>query len=170
MADVIRDGLYRVTTPYLCAGFVVEGGRVIDCAPILRRRLAYWRTVAVRIEEPTPRRVLVTGSRTWTDTATIEQALREVWGAGDVVLVSGSCPSGADRIAERIWTRWGGRVERHPADWAQYGRSACFRRNAAMVAAGASVCLAFIRDTSRGATHTAAMSEAAGIPTQRYTQ
>lgn len=43
------DGLYRVTTGYLCAGFVVEGGRVTLCAPVLRKRLAYWRTLAVRV-------------------------------------------------------------------------------------------------------------------------
>ena len=42
----MRDGLYHVTTSYLCAGFVVEGGRVTVCAPILRRKLAYWQTVA----------------------------------------------------------------------------------------------------------------------------
>ena len=42
----MRDGLYRVRTAYLCAGFVVEGGRVARCAPILRRRLDYWRTIA----------------------------------------------------------------------------------------------------------------------------
>jgi hypothetical protein len=40
------DGLYRVVTPRLCAGFVVEHGRVVACAPILRRRLAYWQSVA----------------------------------------------------------------------------------------------------------------------------
>ena len=44
------DGLYRVTTAYLCAGFVVENGRVVACAPILRRKLSYWKTIAVRIE------------------------------------------------------------------------------------------------------------------------
>jgi hypothetical protein len=43
----MRDGLYRVTTGYLCAGFIVAGGRVIECAPVLARRLDYWRTVAV---------------------------------------------------------------------------------------------------------------------------
>lgn len=43
------DGLYQVTTSYLCAGFVVEQGRVALCAPILRKRLAYWRTVARRV-------------------------------------------------------------------------------------------------------------------------
>lgn len=43
------DGLYRVVTSYLCAGFVVRDGRVVECAPVLRKRLAYWRTVARRV-------------------------------------------------------------------------------------------------------------------------
>jgi hypothetical protein len=46
---MIRDGLYQVTTNYLCAGFIVRGGLVIDCAPILRDRFAYWWTQAVWI-------------------------------------------------------------------------------------------------------------------------
>lgn len=45
------DGLYRVTTRHLCAGFVVKDGRVTMCAPILRKRLTYWRTVAVRVAD-----------------------------------------------------------------------------------------------------------------------
>lgn len=45
----MQDGLYRVTTRYLCAGFVVQAGRITICAPILRNKLAYWQTVAVRI-------------------------------------------------------------------------------------------------------------------------
>lgn len=49
MTTELRDGLYRVVTPYLCAGFVVEHGRVARCAPILRRKLAYWLTQAVWI-------------------------------------------------------------------------------------------------------------------------
>ena len=43
----MRNGLYRVTTPYLCAGFVIRGGRCVACAPILRKKLSYWMTVAV---------------------------------------------------------------------------------------------------------------------------
>lgn len=46
-----RDGLYQVTTPRFCAGFVVRDGRVISCAPILRRRLNYWWTKAERVAE-----------------------------------------------------------------------------------------------------------------------
>jgi hypothetical protein len=97
------------------------------------------------------RRVLITGSRTWTDLLTIRGALREVWGDGTTVLVSGACPRGADCLAEQVWRQWGGHVQRHPADWARYGRSAGFRRNAEMVTTGAEVCLAFIRDNSAGA-------------------
>jgi hypothetical protein len=38
----VRDGLYRVTTPTLTAGFVIRAGSVVECAPILRRRIGYW--------------------------------------------------------------------------------------------------------------------------------
>lgn len=42
----MKDGLYQVTTKYLCAGFVVENGVVTMCAPILKAKLAYWKTIA----------------------------------------------------------------------------------------------------------------------------
>lgn len=45
----LRDGLYRVTTGYLCAGFVVRDGRVVMCAPILRRKLEWWTLQAVEV-------------------------------------------------------------------------------------------------------------------------
>ena len=109
-------------------------------------------------------RVLVTGSRDWTDARTIRDALDDYFGH-DVVLVSGACPVGADRIAEMFWRRWGGRIERHPADWREHWHGAGFRRNARMVEAGADVCLAFIRAGSPGASHTASLAQRAGIPT-----
>ena len=49
MKTTLVDGLYRVTTAQLCAGFVVERGRVTLCAPILRKRLGYWLTQGVRV-------------------------------------------------------------------------------------------------------------------------
>jgi hypothetical protein len=45
----MKDGLYRITTRYLCAGFVIQHGRVIEYAPILRNRLSYWLTQGVWI-------------------------------------------------------------------------------------------------------------------------
>lgn len=47
----MKDGLYRVLYHGVCAGFVVEGGRVKRnwCAPILRKRLSFWVTIAERI-------------------------------------------------------------------------------------------------------------------------
>jgi len=113
-------------------------------------------------------RVLVTGSRIWTDEAVIAAALREHWHDGNALLISGACPRGADAIAERIWRSHGGLVERHPAGWAASPRGAGFARNAAMIALGADVCLAFIRDNSPGASHAAALAERAGIPVTRY--
>ena len=46
----LEDGLYQVKTGTFCAGFVVEGGRVERCAPILRARLYdYWMGRAKRV-------------------------------------------------------------------------------------------------------------------------
>jgi hypothetical protein len=112
-------------------------------------------------------RVLVTGSRTWTDEEAIADALAGHWHDGNALLITGACPRGADEIAERIWRARGGLVERHPADW-DTGRDAGMRRNAAMVALGADVCLAFVRDGSPGATHAARLAEQAGIPVHRF--
>lgn len=49
MKTALPDGLYRVNVRYLCAGFVVRGGSVVECAPVLRARLAYWCTIANRV-------------------------------------------------------------------------------------------------------------------------
>jgi hypothetical protein len=46
----VQDGLYRVVKPYLCGGIVVENGRVVRCAPILRRKIGYWLSVAERVD------------------------------------------------------------------------------------------------------------------------
>ena len=45
------DGLYQVTTSYLCAGFVVEADKVTLCAPILRGKIEYWKKIAKRVEK-----------------------------------------------------------------------------------------------------------------------
>ncbi|MFE0079201.1 SLOG family protein [[Kitasatospora] papulosa] len=128
---------------------------------------------------PRPYRILITGSRDWTDETAISKALTALAAANTfaeqpTVIVHGACPTGADQMADD-WARWHAQhsplitVERHPANWDAHGRAAGPRRNAAMVAAGADTCLAFIRNGSRGATGCAVLAEQAGIPTRRYT-
>ena len=118
-------------------------------------------------------RILFTGSRTWTDVDLMIAAITVVVednevAKEDTIFVHGACPRGADKIADELAKRWGVRVEPHPADWDTYGRAAGFERNRYMVELGADVCLAFIKDNSKGATHTANLAHAAGIPTKIY--
>lgn len=116
-------------------------------------------------------RVLITGSRDWEDWSFIWQRLNKTFPAGENnILVSGACPTGADKICED-WalTQPDINIERHPAEWAKYGKRAGFIRNSHMVERGADICLAFIKNESKGATMTANLAEKAGIPTRRYT-
>lgn len=115
-------------------------------------------------------RILVTGSRDWADRHTLKHALLdyEAEPPAQTTVVVGACPTGADLLAEWYAVDWQWEVERHPADWKTYGKAAGFRRNAEMVALGADVCLAFIRNGSRGATHCADLAEKAGIPVRRF--
>lgn len=48
---MIKDGLYRVITKYLCAGFVVQDGKVTNCAPILKKKIDYWTTIAQLVDD-----------------------------------------------------------------------------------------------------------------------
>jgi len=112
-------------------------------------------------------RVLVTGSRDWSDAQVVELLMQDIKrNAGeDVVLVSGNCPSGADKIAEDIAIKFGWTLELHPAQWKEHGKRAGFVRNAEMVELGADICLAFIKDESAGATNTVTKARIAKIPT-----
>ncbi|WP_454107930.1 DUF2493 domain-containing protein [Microbacterium ginsengisoli] len=124
-------------------------------------------------------RLLVAGSRAWTDEAAIfwrlDGALAQL---GEVTLVHGACPQGADSIADRWGTARGVPTERHPADWGTHTercpewhrglarcRAAGFRRNAQMVELGADLCLVFVIAQSAGSMMTARLAARAGIET-----
>jgi YspA, cpYpsA-related SLOG family len=111
-------------------------------------------------------RVLVTGSRTWPWPEIIHRDLDGLYAThgAALVIVHGDCPRGADADADAWCRRVGVPVELHPAKWST-GRGAGYARNAAMVATRPAICLAYIHEGSRGASHCAALAEEAGIPT-----
>lgn len=149
-------------------------------------------------------RILITGSRDWTDDEVIERALWDAlrdsedaaWLAeqkakdpngkyaipagGDtdsVTVVHGACPTGADAIADKLVRYYAQSrlnmnwiLEVYPADWETHGKAAGPIRNHEMVERGADVCLAFIKNESRGASMTARFAEEAGIRTVVYTE
>lgn len=120
------------------------------------------------------KRVLITVSRTWDTWDEPFQAfdrVREEWPDEEIVLVHGDAPNGDRDLARIARYNYGWKVEAHPARWREHGiynPQAGLLRNREMVAAGANVCLAFIRGGSRGASHCARLAEEAGIETRRY--
>lgn len=68
-----------------------------------------------------------------------------------IVIVSGTA-KGADALGERYATEHNYVIERHPADWDRYGKSAGYKRNEDM-AYTADGCVAFWKNGSRGTMH-----------------
>lgn len=116
-------------------------------------------------------RILITGSRDWDDGGEIRRAIVAAAGPAvhrtQITVVHGGC-RGADQIAGSVARGLGMTVEVHPAEWNSHGIRAGYIRNRKMVDLGASVCLAFILNGSKGATMCADLAEKAGIRTIRY--
>lgn len=96
-------------------------------------------------------RFIVCGSRTWKD----EQAVKEticslVTHHGDVTIVHGGCPTGADSFASKHARSRGAKEEPYYANWNKYGNSAGPIRNEHMAKLGAVECIAFWDGESRG--------------------
>lgn len=93
-------------------------------------------------------RVLVTGSRNFTNTKLMYNALSSIQN-NDITLVHGGC-KGADKIAEKIGEELGFQIEEHLADWDKHGKSAGPIRNIEMLNSGIDLVLAFPIGESRG--------------------
>lgn len=126
-------------------------------------------------------RVLIAGAPTWIWHQPILDALTEHYeravAAGESLVVAmGSGVTGADRIVRNWATEaarlgWAVSLESFPADRSGQGSPrACDQRTAAMIAAGADACLAFIVDPWLDAGRRARAAEQAGIPTRYYRQ
>lgn len=119
-------------------------------------------------------RILVTGSRAFTDGAVVRQALDEALAEfGAPLTVVHGAARGADTLAAE-WARATAGVaeEPHPADWSRLGKRAGFVRNARMVALGADLCIAFFAESAanRGTAMCAGLVAEAGIPLRRRWQ
>jgi PD-(D/E)XK nuclease superfamily/YspA, cpYpsA-related SLOG family len=119
-------------------------------------------------------RLLVTGSRNWTDAEAVTTVLDAAITAHPrLTIVHGDCQTGADNIADQwgyFMAKEGGAditVERYPVtagEWAKYGKAAGPLRNKIMVDSKPDGVAAFVLDGSKGATGTVELARAAGIP------
>lgn len=117
-------------------------------------------------------RILITGSRDWTDRRIIEDAIVKAARDADVhpqdtVIVHGKA-RGADTIAAEIGLKYGCQVEGHDAAWSLHGKAAGHIRNGEMVRAGADIVLAFPLGESRGTRDCIVQARVAGIPVVVY--
>lgn len=106
-------------------------------------------------------RVLVCGSRHWSNRDAIEVVLSEL--PPETVIIEGEA-RGADSIARDVAKKLGFAIEPYPADWQRYGRSAGHIRNKQMLVEGKpDLVLAFQEDASRGTQNMINLARAAGV-------
>ena len=108
-------------------------------------------------------RIIIAGSRSFTDRHLLYQKMDAlVVRQGGIVTVISGTAKGADRLGEE-WGRYRGYpVERYPADWEAYGKSAGYRRNEEM-AEVADACVVFWDGESRGAKHMIGIARKHGL-------
>jgi SLOG family YspA-like protein len=122
-------------------------------------------------QRPGPLRLLVCGSRDWTDAALLAHAVEQVIAQHGqdrpgVVLIEGDA-RGADRLAGTLARARGWELEVYPADWQRHGRTAGMRRNARMLRQGRPERVIALTDdptASRGTADMVRRAHSAGIP------
>lgn len=108
-------------------------------------------------------RVVVTGSRGWTDEGAIYVRVASL-PPGTTIVVGDA--RGADQIAAEAAFLHDLHVERWPAWWDKYGKRAGLYRNVEMVKSGPDLVLAFWDGKSRGTAHCISVARARGIPVE----
>lgn len=113
-------------------------------------------------------RVIVCGSRRWTDRKAIADRLADLVleHAPDYPVIVHGAARGADRIAEDEAGKAGLVTEPHPADWDRHGKRAGVIRNEEMAALGANLCIAFWDGQSTGTADMLERARKHGIPTE----
>lgn len=112
-------------------------------------------------------RVIVTGSRGWTDRGRIRRRLAQLPPNATIVVGYDPVkkrPGGADRFAFEEAPKLGLLVEPHPARWDEQGKRAGFVRNKEMAYLGAVLCIAFWDGRSTGTFDMMGQAVKHGIP------
>lgn len=97
-------------------------------------------------------RVIIAGSRDFTDYELLKKVCDEHFSDDDTITIISGTARGADQLGERYATEKGYAIERFPAEWDKYGKSAGYRRNEEM-ARVADMLIAFWDGESRGTKH-----------------
>lgn len=112
-------------------------------------------------------RVLVTGSRVWSDEESLRRAMAdiEIEEGKPTTLIHGGA-GGLDAMADKVGGEFGWYIESYPADWQEHGKFAGPIRNEDMVASGPDVCLAFplVLDSWSGTMQCMFTADRAGVP------
>lgn len=106
-------------------------------------------------------KVIIAGSRSITDYALVEKAVRDS-GFEIAVVISGGA-RGVDALGEEWAAKNGKTVDRFLPDWERHGKSAGFIRNDLMVR-NADALIAVYDGVSRGTAHTISSARRKGIP------
>lgn len=101
-------------------------------------------------------KIIVAGGRSFNNYDLLEQKLdyylsSKINEGYDIVIISGTA-KGADSLGEKYAINKGYEIERFPANWDKYGKSAGYRRNVDM-ANVADACIVFWDGTSPGSKH-----------------
>ena len=111
-------------------------------------------------------KVLVCGSRDWTDFDAIANRLTALPGEHEeITVIHGGAP-GADTMARRAARLLRFEVRAFPADWRTWGKRAGFIRNVAMLDEQPDLVIAFQLNDSRGTQHTIDEARRRGIPVE----
>lgn len=120
-------------------------------------------------------RIVVAGSRTFTDMELMHTTLSPWLFRSDVTIVHGGA-KGADRMAALLALDSGTACEEFPADWGRYGKAAGMIRNKAMVDSGVDRVIVFYGPNpasgcgrrSAGTANTEDYARSKGIPVDAY--